>query len=176
MLNGRGLLRGRRYVEDVEGREMLKGRGMLSRGEMVKGRKMLSRGEMLKGKGMLKGRGCREDIEGKGDVKMKGDGQTSSWGMGARSSSIVMPCWCHIVGICCCCMSSSHCCCVLAIACHHCMSLLSCVFVIGGAGALAAVHWWCVGPCSPYTSGGVGVTNSFLYDTNTCRHLHNPKT
>jgi len=27
------------------------------------------------------------------------------------------------------------------------------LFVIGGAGAFAAVRWWCVGPHSPYAGG-----------------------
>ena len=30
------------------------------------------------------------------------------------------------------------------------------LFIIGGAGALTAIHWWCVGPHSSYTGGGVG--------------------
>ena len=81
---------------------------------------------MLKGREVLKGGGYGGDIEGKGGVGMEGDGQTSSWGMGARSSSIIVPVMCP---------------------CHR-MSL-PCVFVI-------AVHrWWCWGPrCHSSMVGG----------------------
>jgi len=69
---------------------------------------------------------------------MKGDGQTSLQCMGSRSSSAVLPFMC---------------------LCRHMSSLL---FVVGGVGALAAVHRWCVGPRSPYAGGGVGPSLPFV--------------
>ena len=70
---------------------MLKGMGIL------KGRRMW---RMLRGgggdvnrKGMLKGRGCREDVEGKGDVK--GNGKPSclvTW-----SSCVMVPSSPHVL-------------------------------------------------------------------------------
>jgi len=45
--------------------------------------------------------------------------------------------------------------CVLVIVCRRRMSL-SLLFIVGGAGALAAVRRWWVGPCLPYASSGVG--------------------
>ena len=87
---------------------------------------------MLKGREVLKGGGYGGDIEGKGGVGMEGDGQTLSWGMGARSSSVIVPVMCP------------------------CRCVLSLLFIVGGAGALAAIHQWWVGPHLPYASSGVG--------------------
>jgi len=38
----------------------------------------------------------------------------------------------------------------------------SSLFIIGGVGAFAAIHRWCVGPCSPYTGGDVGPLSPFV--------------
>jgi len=51
-------------------------------------------------------------------------------GMGSGSSSAVLPFTCP-----CCCMSSL-------------------LFIVGGAGAFAAIRRWCVGPRSPYAGSG----------------------
>jgi len=69
---------------------------------------------------------------------MKGHGQTLLRGMGSGSSSAVLPFACP-----CRCVSSS-------------------LFVVGGAGAFTAIHWWCVGPHSPYAGGGVGPLSLFI--------------
>jgi len=44
---------------------------------------------------------------------------------------------------------------VLVIACHRHVSL-SLLFIVGGAGALAAIHWWWAGHHLPYAGSGVG--------------------
>jgi len=46
--------------------------------------------------------------------------------------------------------------CVLVIMCPCCHMSLSLLFIVGGAGALAAIRRWWVGPCSPYAGSGVG--------------------
>ena len=69
---------------------------------------------------------------------MKGHGQTSLRGMGSGSSSAILPFACP-----CRCVSSS-------------------LFVVGGAGAFTAIHWWCVGPHSPYAGSGVGPLSLFI--------------
>jgi len=116
-------------VGDVEGRGILEGRGMLGGGEVVKGREMLRGGDVLGGDvgEILRG---REVLEWEGMDRP----HCGAWVPGPHLSS-----------------PQSH---VLVVAYHHHMAL-SLLFVVGGAGALAAVCWQCMGPHSPYASGGV---------------------
>ena len=101
---------------------------------------------MLKGREVLKGGGCGGDIEGKGGVGMEGDGQTSLLGMGARSSSVIVPVVCPCRRV-----SSSH---VFVISVHHWWCWGPCCHSSVVGGALFAICWqWCG---ASFAVGGVG--------------------
>ena len=106
----------------------------------------------IRGKGDVEGRrnGKRKgDVEGRGDVKRE-----MLKGRGCRQYIENERGWTDLV--------AGHG--FQVLICHppiH-VSLLSSLFIIGGAGAFTAIHQWCVGPRSPYASGGVGPLSPFI--------------